>query len=88
MMSLKKIYAIYMIVIGILGQAVYLAQAYKIFTTKSAHDLSMFGFVFGLIGVFSWFIYGIVLKNTPLIIANLVATLAALLVVIGIIIYG
>lgn len=74
--------------IGVLGQFVFYAQAMKIFQTKSAKDVSMFGFMIGLIAVTSWFFYGIIIKNKPLVISNLVAIGGAIFVVVGIYIYG
>ncbi len=84
---MKKFFKIYMVFIGIFGQLVFFAQAYKIFTTHHAGDVSLFGFCTGLVSVTSWLIYGIFIKDTPLVIANSVAVLGALLVVIGIFIY-
>ena len=84
----KKFYGHYMIFIGIFGQLVFYAQAYKIFTTSCAKDVSKIGFIAGFVSVTSWFIYGIILKDFPLIIANAVALVGALLVLIGLGLYG
>jgi MtN3 and saliva related transmembrane protein len=86
--NFKLLYSWYMIFIGIFGQLVFFAQAYKIFTIQSALDISLVGFTAGLISVTSWLIYGIIIKDWPLIVANSIATLGAVMVVIGIIIYG
>ncbi len=86
--SIRGLYTTYMIFIGIFGQLVFYAQAHKIFTTHQASDVSMVGFTAGLVSVTSWLIYGIMLKDRPLIIANAVACLGALAVLVGIIIYG
>lgn len=85
--NLKKIYANYMVFIGILGQILYYAQAYKIFSSKSAADLSIVGFTAGFISVSSWLIYGLILRDRPLIIANIVACIGAIAVIVGIIMY-
>lgn len=77
-----------MLFIAIAGQLLYFIQAYKIFASQSAQDLSLLGFVVGLISVTSWLIYGIILKDIPLIVANAFACSGALLVVIGIIMYA
>lgn len=77
-----------MYVIGILGQLVFYSQAYTIFYNKSAIDVSLFGFFAGFVSVSSWLIYGILIKNWPLIAANIVATIGASLVLIGILIYA
>jgi len=85
--SIKQLYSTYMIFIGIFGQLVFFAQAYKIYATSSAHDVSKLGFTAGLISVTSWLIYGVMLKDWPLIIANAVACVGALAVLVGILIY-
>jgi MtN3 and saliva related transmembrane protein len=86
--KLLKYYEKYMFLIGILGQTLFYAQAFKIFTTGSAEDLSLCGFSLGLISVTSWLIYGLFLKNRVLIIANIFAVCGALFVVTGIFLYG
>ena len=82
------LYERYMLVIGIVGQLMFYTQGIKIFTTKSANDVSLLGFLFGLLTVSSWLIYGILIKNRTLIVSNVVAVAGALFVVIGILIYG
>ena len=84
----KKIFNYYMIVIGILGQLVFFAQAYKIFTSRSAGDVSRLGFSLGLVSVTSWLIYGIIFKSFPLIIANTIAVVGCIAVLFGIYLYG
>ncbi len=81
-------YEKYMLVVGILGQLLFYSQGVKIFLTKSANDISIIGFLFGLISVSSWLVYGVLLKNKVLIASNLVAVIGALLVVIGVLIHG
>mgnify|MGYP002787822261 CR=1 FL=1 len=85
---MKEFYRKYMMVIGVLGQFVFYAQFYNIIVHKSAKDVSLFGFVSGLISVSSWLIYGIMLKDKPLIVANLVATIGAILTVGAILFYS
>lgn len=87
-LDFKKLYARYMSFIGVIGQMVFYSQAYKIYTTQSASDVSLLGFVIGFIAVTSWLIYGVILNNFPLIISNAVACIGAVAVVVGIIIYG
>lgn len=82
------IYEKYMFAIGIMGQAVFYIQAFKIFQNRSAQDVSLLGFSFGLLSVSSWMIYGMVIRNRVLLISNVVAVVGALLVVLGILIYG
>jgi MtN3 and saliva related transmembrane protein len=81
-------YQYYMVVIGVVGQMVFYAQAWKIFASSSARDVSLLGFIFGFISVASWLVYGLIKRDQPLIIANSVAVLGAMAVLIGIGMYG
>jgi MtN3 and saliva related transmembrane protein len=81
-------YQYYMVIIGVVGQMVFYAQAYKIFVSKSARDVSLLGFTFGFISVASWLVYGLIKRDQPLIIANSVAVVGAMAVLVGIGIYG
>lgn len=83
-----KIYEKYMMFMGVAGQLVFYLQFYKIISDQSAKDVSLPAFLFGLISVTSWLVYGVILKNRPLIIANAVAVVGAAAVVIAILIYG
>jgi len=83
----KKIFEVYMFAIGIAGQLVFYLQLYKIIIAKSAQDVSLVGFSFGLLSVTSWLIYGIVIKNRVLIFANTFAVVGALSVTIAILVY-
>lgn len=85
--SFKHYYEKYMYIVGVLGQMVFYAQAYRIFCNQSALDVSVLGFSAGFISVASWLLYGILIKDRPLIIANTVATIGAALVLIGIFLY-
>ncbi len=78
----------YMMAMGVIGQLLYYVQGVKIFINKSATDVSLLGFMLGLISVSSWLIYGLLIKNKVLVIANIFAVLGALLVILGILIHG
>jgi MtN3 and saliva related transmembrane protein len=80
-------YERYMLIIGVLGQLLFYTQGIKIFLTKSASDVSILGFLFGLFSVSSWLIYGILIKNRILIVSNAFAVIGALFVVVGILIH-
>ena len=86
--NFRKLYESYMSIIGVVGQMVFFSQAYKIFSTQHAGDVSLFGFSVGLLSVTSWLIYGIMLNNFPLILANTTACIGAIAVIIGILMYG
>lgn len=86
-MSLKY-YETYMKFIGPLGNLMFYMQAYKIFITKTAASISIEAFSLSVVGLSSWLIYGIILKNNPLIIANIVGVTGAIAVLILTIIYS
>lgn len=66
----------------------FFVQAFKIFATKSAKDLSLLAFVISFVALSSWLVYGILNKDKPLIISNIVALVGAGLVLAGIVIYS
>ncbi len=81
---MQPIYEKYMYLVGVLGQMVFYLQAYEIFSAQKAENVSLPAFLFGLLSVSSWLIYGIMIKNKPLIVANIVAVIGAFGVVLGI----
>lgn len=81
-------YERYMMTVGILGQLLFYTQGLKIFITKSAADVSIIGFMLGLISVSSWLIYGVLIKNKVLVLSNVFAVIGALFVIIGILAHG
>ena len=54
-------------------------QAYEIFSSHSAKIISFPGFFLSFIGLSSWLLYGVLIKNTPLIIANAVGVIGTIL---------
>lgn len=48
----------------------FLPQAIKSIKTKQTKDLSLMMYVLLVIGVFCWVVYGILIKDWPVIIAN------------------
>jgi len=76
------------LVAGILCTLSFLPQVVKIFRTKQTKDLSLITFSMLSIGVFLWLIYGILIKEFPVIAANSVTLILALLIVIMKIKYG
>lgn len=75
-------------VFGILMGSSNSLQAYKIFKTKSAKDISLISYMFLFLGAVVWLIYGIDLKNLPIIIANSFGVVFVSLVLIGRLAYG
>jgi len=77
----------YMLAVALLGQMIFFAQGIKIFLTHSANDVSLTGFSFSLIACMSWVVYGVLIKNRVLIIANIFAIIGAIFVIIGSLLY-
>ena len=88
MSKIYKIYESYMVFMGSASSLVFYLQAHKIYMAKSAMDVSLVAFLFGLISVISWLIYGVVLKNRALIVSNVLAVIGASLAVICIVVYS
>ncbi len=58
-------------------------QSIKIFKRKSAKDISVISVLIILFGSIIWFIYGISIKNTAVIISNGIGILSVSFVLIG-----
>jgi len=63
-------------------------QAYKIFTRKSAKDISIATYSFLLSGAIIWILYGVEIKNFPVVITNILGAINIGLVTIGWFLYG
>jgi MtN3 and saliva related transmembrane protein len=63
-------------------------QAYKIFKRKSAKDISIITYTLVFLGTITWLLYGIQLKDFPLIFSNSIALIFITLVIIGWFMYG
>ena len=63
-------------------------QIIKSWKTKSAKDLSLLRYLIYVSGVVLWLVYGIVLKNGPMIIVNSINFILACSVIYLIIKYG
>jgi len=60
----------------------FLPQAYKIFKTKSTSDISLTMYLVLGVGTLLWLIYGLMIKELPVIVANSIS----LTLIIGILI--
>jgi len=67
---------------GVLTTAAFLPQLVRVIRTKHTKDLSLLTFSLFSLGVFLWLIYGILLKELPIILANAFTLVFAMLIVI------
>lgn len=70
------------ILAGVLTTAAFLPQLVRVIRTKHTKDLSLLTFSLFSLGVFLWLIYGILLKELPIILANAFTLVFAMLIVI------
>jgi MtN3 and saliva related transmembrane protein len=65
---------------ALLTTAAYIPQAYKTIKTRSTKDLSIVTFSMLFFGTILWFIYGLYIHDTPLMLANgITATLSGII---------
>ena len=68
------------IIAALLTTGAYIPQAYKTIKTKSTKDLSIITFTMLFVGTILWFIYGLYIHDTPLMLANgITATLSGII---------
>ena len=84
----KAFYVKYMVIIGTMGQVMHYIQAWKIFTTKSASDISLAAYVISFFLLLNWMIYGVIISSKPLIYAEITGLIGALIVIVGVITYS
>jgi len=60
----------------------FVPQAIKVYKSKSTKDISLYMFLIFTIGVLSWLIYGIIISNLPVILANAVTLVLSLFILI------
>lgn len=65
---------------GTLTTISFLPQLIKVYRSKHTHDISLMMFLAFSIGVLLWLIYGIMKHDTPVIIANSVTLILALMI--------
>lgn len=77
-------YESFMQILGFLAAVLttvsFVPQVYKIYRTKRAEDVSTPMFVIFSTGVLFWLIYGVSMKSMPLILANAITLVLALMV--------
>ena len=60
----------------------FLPQAIKVVKTRQTKDLSLVMYSIFTLGVFLWLVYGILVKDAPLIIANIITGILAAIILI------
>ena len=60
----------------------FLPQAIKVYKSKSTKDISLYMFLIFTIGVLSWFVYGLIISDWPVILANAVTLFLSLFILI------
>jgi len=77
-----------MVIIGTVSQAMHYIQAWKIFATKSASDVSLAAYIISFFCLINWMMYGIIISSKPLIYAEIAGLIGATSVIIGVILYS
>jgi uncharacterized protein with PQ loop repeat len=75
-------------IVGTIGPFTVLPQIYSIFTTKSAHGVSLTTWTLIFIVTFPWILYGIAHKEKNIIVSFILWEVVNLGVVIGVLLYG
>ena len=86
-MDKRKTLETYMSRIVVLGQSMHFIQAWKIYYTKSAEDVSAIAYIICIILLIHWLCYGYLIKNRVLIMAEGLGLVGAILVLTGVFIY-
>tara|TARA_Y100001970_G_scaffold274741_1_gene374984 strand:- start:441 stop:701 length:261 start_codon:yes stop_codon:yes gene_type:complete len=60
----------------------FLPQAIKVFKSKSTKDISLYMFIIFTIGVLSWLVYGLIINDMPIILANAVTLILSFFILI------
>jgi MtN3 and saliva related transmembrane protein len=74
----------YITIIGLMAAALtvvaFFPQLMKVWKTKSTRDISLGMFSIFCSGVFLWFVYGILMQDPPIIVANFLVFIQALII--------
>ena len=60
----------------------FLPQAIKVFKSKSTKDISLYMFLIFTIGVLSWLVYGLIINDMPIILANAVTLILSFFILL------
>jgi MtN3 and saliva related transmembrane protein len=70
------------LIAGTLTTIAFLPQLYKTWKSKSAKDVSLVMMITFCIGLFLWFVYGLAIHAMPVIVANAVTLILALMILL------
>jgi MtN3 and saliva related transmembrane protein len=74
----------YITIIGLMAAALtviaFFPQLLKVWKTKSTRDISLGMFSIFCSGVFLWFVYGILMQDPPIMVANFLVFIQALII--------
>ncbi|MCS7163473.1 MAG: SemiSWEET transporter [Thermodesulfovibrio sp.] len=76
------------IIAGAITTSALIPQVLKIYKTKSAKDISLTMFIFMAVGISLWLLYGFLIEEFPVILANTVSLFLIGLIIIMKIRYG
>lgn len=74
-------------IMGVVMSLGYFPQAYKVYKNKSSKDISLVAFIIFGLGTLTWFIYGLTIKDFPIIIGFVFGVIGSWLVLILSLIY-
>ena len=60
----------------------FLPQAIKVFKSKSTKDISLYMFLIFTTGVLSWLVYGLIINDMPIILANAVTLILSFFILV------
>ncbi len=75
-------------IFGVINGFANFPQIYKIFKTKSAKDIAISTYLILTIGSIVWILYGIEIRNIPILLMDGLALLEFILILVGCYLYG
>ncbi|MBT7902757.1 hypothetical protein HN587_02765 [Candidatus Woesearchaeota archaeon] len=79
---LLTIFSVLVTILGVAMSIGHLIQAHKIYKRKSANDISIITYSTFTIGSYVWLIYGILLKELPIILSFVIAVVGTTAVMV------
>ena len=76
-----------MFFIGVSGHSLFVLQIAKIISNRSAHDVSLLGFIAAFISILSWLFYGYLIKDKVLFRVNVVGAFLSCACVVAILLF-